>query len=162
VLLTIRSSTETHIKYSRFSLIVNVCLGNLSRMTRTLLSPLVGLGAMVWSVGAHSAVAAPGNATSTPFQVAAISLGGESALPAAPPEKPRLGVSGAFQPAPMPDPDIEAPSGGGSRGASLAPALFSHKEEFAGDGFAPASNADYGLDHRRAPAAGLNWSVPVK
>ena len=110
-----------------------------------------------------SAAAAPAGTATAPFDVAAVSLGGENALPAAPPDKPKLGVAGVFQPAPMPDPDRDPPSGGASpHGASLAPALFSHKEEFAGDGYAPASNADYGLDHRRTPAAGLNWSVPVK
>jgi hypothetical protein len=63
----------------------------------------------------------------------------------------------------MPDPDIDPPHGAAPpRGPSLTPALFSHKEEFEGDGYAAASDPDHGLDHRRTPAAGLNWSVPVK
>jgi hypothetical protein len=73
-----------------------------------------------------------------------------------PPEGP------AFQPAPMPDPDLGPPSGNVSRGASLTPALFSHKAEFEGDGYSTASDPDHGLDKRRTPAAGLNWSVPVR
>jgi hypothetical protein len=67
-----------------------------------------------------------------------------------------------FQPAPMPDPDADPPHGASARGPSLTPALFSHKEEFDGDGYASGSDPDHGLDHRRTPAAGLNWSVPVK
>ncbi len=62
----------------------------------------------------------------------------------------------------MPDPDIDPPHGAAARGPSLTPALFSHKEEFNGDGYASASDPDHGLDKRRTPAAGLNWSVPVK
>ena len=46
-----------------------------------------------------------------------------------------------FQPAPMPDPDIDPPHGAAPpRGPSLTPALFSHKEEFEGDGYAAASD----------------------
>lgn len=68
----------------------------------------------------------------------------------------------AFQPAPMPDPDIDPPHGSAARGPSLTPALFSHKAEFDGDGYAVNSDPDHGLDHRRTPAAGLNWSLPVR
>ena len=71
-------------------------------------------------------------------------------------------VATSYQPAPMPDPDIDPPHGAFARGPSLTPALFSHKEEFNGDGYAGASDPDHGLDHRRTPAAGLNWSVPVR
>jgi hypothetical protein len=71
-------------------------------------------------------------------------------------------ASQSFQPAPVPDPDIDPPKGSVARGPSLTPALFSHKSEFEGDGYAPASDPDHGLDKRRTPAAGLNWSVPVK
>jgi hypothetical protein len=70
-------------------------------------------------------------------------------------------VSAVFQPAPIPDPDIGPPSAA-ARGPSLTPALFTHKEEFSGDGYADASDPDHGLDKRRTPAAGLNLSVPVK
>jgi hypothetical protein len=71
-------------------------------------------------------------------------------------------ASAVFQPAPIPDPDIDPPRGASARGPSLTPALFAHKEEFNGDGYASDSDPDHGLDKRRTPAAGLNWSVPVK
>ena len=130
-------------------------------MTRKVISSLLGLGALLCASSSIAATA-PDVPVAMPIQVAGAALGSETSLPLVQPQA-KLGVSGAFQPAPMPDPDVDPPSGGGSaRGASLTPAIFSHKEEFAGDGFAAASDADHGLDHRRAPAAGLNWSVPVK
>ena len=67
-----------------------------------------------------------------------------------------------MQPAPMPDPDIDPPHSDGPAGPNLAPALLSPKLEFQGNGFSHASNRDYGIDQRTQPAAGLNWSVPVK
>ena len=161
MLLTIRSETETLIKILRFTLILLHEVGNLPAMARRALTPLLGLCTTLWFAGVHTGAASP-NPPSSSFDVAAVSLGGDNAAPIAPPEKSKLSVAGVFQPAPMPDPDAEAPAGGGASGPSLTPALFSHKEEFAGDGFAAASDADHGLDHRRAPAAGLNWSVPVK
>jgi hypothetical protein len=108
--------------------------------------------------------AAPaGNPDVMPIQVASAGViapathvtddGGKTAAPAA---------ARGFQPAPVPDQDADAPSTYVPRGPSLSPALFSHKAEFAGDGYAPASDPDHGLDNRRTPAAGLNWSVPVK
>ena len=68
-----------------------------------------------------------------------------------------------FQPAPMPNQDVDAPQYAGTgRGPVLTPALFSQKTEFEGNGFASGSDPEHGLDKRRTPAAGLNWSVPVK
>ncbi len=99
-----------------------------------------------------------------PIQVTETSLSAEQPPPPGPgaPKTRADKVAGVFAPAPMPDQDFDPPSGTTARGPSLSPALFSHKAEFAGDGFSAASDADHGLDHRRAPAAGLNWSVPVK
>ena len=135
-------------------------------MTRKLLSAVAGfasLGLVALPWAACPAWAAAPSGQVMPIQVTGSTLAGEPVLPD-PPAKPKMNVSGVFQPAPVPDPDADRPTGGaeGQRGPSIAPALFSHKEEFAGDGFAAASDADHGLDHRRAPAAGLNWSVPVK
>ncbi len=67
-----------------------------------------------------------------------------------------------LQPAPLPDPDIDGPSESAGLGPGLTPALFREKTEFQGNGFSPASNQDHGQNLRRAPAAGLNWVVPVK
>ena len=128
-------------------------------MTRRHITPLIVTGALFWAASAH---AGP-SPEAMPLQVTGDALGAETSIPAPPQAKPKLSLSGVFQPAPMPDPDFDRPNGGGgAAGPSITPALFSHKAEFAGDGFAAASDADHGLDHRRAPAAGLNWSVPVK
>jgi len=67
-----------------------------------------------------------------------------------------------LQPAPLPNPDAQAPNLGGAPSASLNPALLSRKPEFQGNGFANFSNLDYAIDDKTKPAAGLNLSVPVK
>jgi len=67
-----------------------------------------------------------------------------------------------LQPAPMPNPDFDPPHGDGANIPNLAPALLSPKVEFQGNGYAPASSLAYGADQRAKPAAGLNWSLPVK
>jgi hypothetical protein len=76
--------------------------------------------------------------------------------------KPAITVVPAFQPAPVPNPDIDPPHGSARSEPSLTPALFSNTKVFDGDGYAPGSDPDTGLDKRRKPAAGLNWVVPVK
>lgn len=76
--------------------------------------------------------------------------------------KPAVTIVPAFQPAPVPDPDIDPPHGSARAEPSLTPALFSNSKVFDGDGYAPGSDPDTGLDKRRKPAAGLNWVVPVK
>jgi len=71
-------------------------------------------------------------------------------------------ASTSLQPAPMPNPDFDPPHGDGTNIPNLAPALLSPKVEFQGNGYSQASSAAYGNDQRAKPAAGLNWSVPVK
>jgi hypothetical protein len=63
----------------------------------------------------------------------------------------------------VPDPDAGGPNAvSGLNRASLAPAFFSQKAEFAGDGFVGRSSADDTTERRRQPAAGFNLSVPVQ
>jgi hypothetical protein len=67
-----------------------------------------------------------------------------------------------YQPAPIPDPDADAPhSAGGPESPSLLPSLLSEKRVFDGDGYAYSSSQAGALSHRTTPAAGLNLSVPV-
>ena len=108
---------------------------------------------------AHAAVAA-----SAPVQInVASDLTSSTRSDYLPNQAPvEVHAAAAFQPAPMPDPDIDPPHGASAGGPSLAPAFFEHKAEFSGDGYASASDPDHGLDKRRTPAAGLNLSVPVK
>jgi hypothetical protein len=68
----------------------------------------------------------------------------------------------ALAPAPMPNPDADDPSLQSVASAQIGPALISRYKVFEGDGFSRASNADYGLDEKTKPAAGIRLSVPVK
>ena len=64
-----------------------------------------------------------------------------------------------FEPAPLPNPDVDAPGGAGPE-PRLSPALLSRKAEFLGNGFSNASSLDYGAAEKRQPAAGVNLLVP--
>jgi hypothetical protein len=64
-------------------------------------------------------------------------------------------------PAPMPDRDADDPSLRSVVSARISPALISRYKVFEGDGFSRASNADYGIDEKTKPAAGIRFSVPV-
>ena len=128
---------------------------------QTLTGPLVAL-----TVATALCVPRPAFADSPIMQVQVASAGEIAPLPdqnAVTLSTASANASQIYQPAPMPNPDIDPPQGdAGPSRATLAPALFSHKAEFQGDGYSNASNVDHGLDERRTPAAGLNWSVPVK
>lgn len=71
-------------------------------------------------------------------------------------------TAAAFRPAPIPNPDMDAPHAAPDASPSLSPAFFSQKQLSDGDGFSNASSVDAGQEKRRQPAAGLNLSVPVK
>ena len=64
-------------------------------------------------------------------------------------------------PAPVPDPDLQAPSGETASAPSLGPALLSRDSQFAGNGFSQASSLDHGTEEKEKPAAGFKVSVPV-
>jgi hypothetical protein len=106
-------------------------------------------------------VASPQN-----LQVQVADTGPLNGVPAAShvaPPKQLVVTPAGLEPAPVPDPDAGGPlAGGGLRGASLAPAFFSQKAEFAGDGYVGQSSVDETTERRRQPAAGLNLSVPVQ
>ncbi len=91
-------------------------------------------------------------------------LGGVPApAPTAPSPKMLVATPAGLEPAPVPNPDAGGPAdAGGIRGASLAPAFFSQKAEFAGDGYVGNSSADNTEERRRQPAAGLGLSIPVQ
>jgi hypothetical protein len=116
-----------------------------------LITPFAG-AAPVWGTPTNSHVLAVTNleALSAPDPV-------QLATPAA----PRV-IGTGLLPAPLPDPDVDGPHESAGLGPGLTPALFHEKAVFQGNGFSPASNLDHGINERRAPAAGLNWTVPVK
>ena len=66
-----------------------------------------------------------------------------------------------YQPAPMPNRDLSAPSAVASNEPSIAPTVFSTTPSFRSDGYSGNSTEQAAHDHRLAPAAGLNLSMPV-
>ncbi len=89
-------------------------------------------------------------------------LSGAAPAPVLASPKPLVVLPAGLEPAPVPDPDVYGPNtAGGLKGASLAPAFFSQKAEFAGDGFTGKSSSEDTADRRRQPAAGFNLKVPV-
>jgi len=105
-----------------------------------------------------------GVVTPPPLQMAGVTAFGSRESPLLNGQPATLKAAGitVFQPAPMPDQDIDPPHGASAHGPSLTPALFSHKAEFEGDGYSRGSDLGHEQDKRRQPAAGLNLSVPVR
>ena len=120
---------------------------------------------LVSASGLACALSAPSPALAAGQKNQAFQVSGVIALPGPAPSAIAAPVKAMAQtelePAPVPDPDIDPPKDVVLR-PDLSPALLSAKTEFQGDGFSNASNKDYGQDKRANPAAGLNWSVPVK
>jgi hypothetical protein len=81
---------------------------------------------------------------------------------AAPAAKTITARSASFQEAPIPDQDVAAPADRSKPDATLSPKLLFPKSIFQGDGYSFASSEQSTLDGRRAGAAGLGLSVPVK
>jgi hypothetical protein len=67
-----------------------------------------------------------------------------------------------FEPAPVPDTDLAAPSTPEPTDTGLQPAIFSKKEEYQGSGFSRGSTAPSLQPRARRPALGLNFSMPVQ
>ncbi len=63
-------------------------------------------------------------------------------------------------PAPVPDPDLQPPTGDAEPAAHLMPSLIS-RPSLVGNGVAQAATRDHGLEEKEQPAAGLQLSVPV-
>jgi hypothetical protein len=114
--------------------------------------------AVACSIGCALGAATP--ATSNPLN---IQLADVLPLPHQVQASPKVTVQSAmFQPAPIPDPDADAPHrAGGPDSPSLMPSLLSEKRVFDGDGYSYSSSQAGALSHRTTPAAGLNLSVPV-
>ena len=76
-----------------------------------------------------------------------------AAPPAAPP---------GYTTAPTPDQDSFAPRTKASQDASLAPGLFTRRDQYRGEGLSPASSAQAEQDRRAKPGAGLKLSMPLE
>ena len=75
-------------------------------------------------------------------------------LPAAPAPRPQ------FQPAPLPNRDVELAAPRASDGPSVAPNLFTRSDQYRGDGFARGSTAQTEQEKRVKPGAGLSLHMP--
>lgn len=68
----------------------------------------------------------------------------------------------AFQPAPLPNRDVDgpAPPKAGTE-ASLRPSVFTRGDSYRGDGFNPGSTAQTEQDKRAHPGAGFSLKMPL-
>lgn len=84
-------------------------------------------------------------------------------LPATPPQATRPPANGpVFEPAPTPDRDNTGPTGPrASNDPTLAPALFTRRNQYRGDGFSPGSTAQEEQERRVKPGAGFNLRMPL-
>ena len=73
---------------------------------------------------------------------------------AAPVKKPR------YEPAPLPNRDLNGPRARASNEPSLSPTLFTTKTQYRGDGFSPGSTAQSEQERRAKPGAGFSLHMP--
>ncbi len=66
-----------------------------------------------------------------------------------------------YEPAPLPNRDVSAPrTAAASNEPSLAPTLFTNKNQFRGDGYSPNSTAQSEQEKRMRPGAGFSLHMP--
>ena|SRR5215471_11602248 len=66
-----------------------------------------------------------------------------------------------FTPAPVPNPDLIAPSRAQQPKPELAPQLFRPRSRYGGEGFTPGSTVDAEQNQNVRPVPGMNLSVPL-
>lgn len=88
-------------------------------------------------------------------------------VPASPliplPPRPPVQVPkpGSLQAAPMPNRDLEGPTGPrADDSASVAPSLFNRSDQFRGDGYSRGSTNQTEVEKRVKPGAGINLRMP--
>lgn len=84
---------------------------------------------------------------------------------APPPRRPLQGRTTAtpgYDTAPTPNQDAFAPTARASRESSLAPGLFTRRDQYRGEGLSAASSAQTEQDRRVKPGAGFKLSVPLQ
>ena len=67
-----------------------------------------------------------------------------------------------YEPAPVPNREFSAPQAlGAGDEPSLAPTLFTSKNQYRGDGFSPGSTAQSEQEKRAKPGAGFSLHMPL-
>jgi hypothetical protein len=112
--------------------------------------------ALIGLAAAASLAAAPsGSFVITPGQQLLITQPSHAAVAAVP--------NSVFTAAPTPNRDAQAPLGPrASNAATVAPSLFTRKEQYRGDGFSPNSTAQDSEERHYMPGAGLSVSMPIQ
>jgi hypothetical protein len=89
---------------------------------------------------------------------------GSSFATAAPPSAGTPPADPGFEPAPVPDLSLAAPSGrgGDSAAPSLRPDLFTEHQQWQGNGFVNNSTSQGQRESRIRPGAGFSISVPMQ
>ena len=64
--------------------------------------------------------------------------------------------------APTPDQDAFGPTARASNDASVAPGLFTRRDQYRGEGISASSSAQAEQDRRVKPGAGIKLSVPLE
>ena len=78
-----------------------------------------------------------------------------------PPRPPALPPSRGFQPAPLPNRDIDdLPAPRSTNEPSLRPSLFNRNDTYRGDGFSKGSTATSEQERRVKPGVGFNLKMP--
>jgi hypothetical protein len=66
----------------------------------------------------------------------------------------------AYEAAPLPNRDLNGPITRGASGPSWTPSLFTTKNQYRGDGFAPGSTAQGEQERNMKPGAGFSLHMP--
>ena len=79
-----------------------------------------------------------------------------------PPRPPALAPPASpFEPAPLPNREVEGPSGPRATNApTIAPSLFNRTDQYRGEGYSRGSTAQAEQERRVRPGAGFNLKVP--
>ena len=78
-----------------------------------------------------------------------------------PPEPPMSGPPPKYQPAPLPNRDVELAKPRASTATTVSPSLFTRPDEYRGDGFSKGSTAQSEEEKRVKPGAGLSLHMPL-
>ena len=86
---------------------------------------------------------------------------GRNPLIPLPPRQPTAPPT-AFQPAPLPNRDIDGlPAPRATGETSVSPSLFTHRDTYRGEGFSKGSTATSEQERRIRPGVGFNLKMPL-